>query len=678
MPRACHDAGVVRRAAASRLALAAVVAVATAAVAGGLAGCGGAGLDARGLVARCGLDCAADELRFRLARHPRDRALYEALAEIEEERGRPGAALDALEAAARLGRPFRAGLGPAPRARLARLLRARAVARVLRDSPAAEPDLRRALALGARDDGGWTRRAALRAIVAELAHTDPRRREEARARLARVAPELAPAYAGDAPVAALAAAAEGLRAGGARRAHHELLERAVATHGLDGLAAAPALLDHWLAARRWWQGPAGRPDLATLSRAVAAGAGPCWFPRPGGACDVIAAAAALDADGPPWEPELVTWWERDGVRAATTDEALAWMIVARRAVDRGQLASWERAVADHVDLAALAAAPRLPAWARPAVTRLLAGGDARAPAPGGAGAADGPVALASLPVGPRRVVAAEAAGGLGPGRVPAGLASLDGAAWPELAAALAAPTADDVAAFAAVARAHVVDPALAERHAEDVLARALDVAVAAPPLARLFALLGDPPRARALWQRAADAAPAEPALALGLALAMADAGDPAAGLLAMTRAAAAWGDAAHAMLLGARGFAAAGHPVEALTLARAALELSAPGDEAPAAAVAAALLDELGRGADAAALRALAPVPSAWDGRDGRAAVAHAVAAAGTSRRAAALARLARLAGAEDPALARQAAAALRALVDGAAPVASRGDHGVR
>lgn len=143
-----------RRAAASRLALAAVVAVATAAVAGGLAGCGGAGLDARGLVARCGLDCAADELRFRLARHPRDRALYEALAEIEEERGRPGAALDALEAAARLGRPFRAGLGPAPRARLARLLRARAVARVLRDSPAAEPDLRRALALGARDDGG--------------------------------------------------------------------------------------------------------------------------------------------------------------------------------------------------------------------------------------------------------------------------------------------------------------------------------------------------------------------------------------------------------------------------------------------------------------------------------------------------------------------------------------------
>ncbi|MBZ0233195.1 MAG: hypothetical protein K8M05_12765, partial [Deltaproteobacteria bacterium] len=73
------------------------------------AGCGGRGFDARAMVTSCGLDCAADELRFRLAKSPRDRGLYVALAEIEEERGRPGAAIEALEKAEQLGRAFRGG-----------------------------------------------------------------------------------------------------------------------------------------------------------------------------------------------------------------------------------------------------------------------------------------------------------------------------------------------------------------------------------------------------------------------------------------------------------------------------------------------------------------------------------------------------------------------------------------
>ncbi|MBE7454084.1 MAG: hypothetical protein HS111_36130 [Kofleriaceae bacterium] len=192
------------------------------------------------------------------------------------------------------------------------------------------------------------------------------------------------------------------------------------------------------------------------------------------------------------------------------------------------------------------------------MTRLLA---ADAPAhpratPGGAGAAgDGPTSpWPRCRSGRALVVAAEAAGGLGPGQVPAGLARLDGAAWPELAAALAAPTAADVAAFAAVARAHVVDPALAERHAEDVLAprprRRGRRATAGPSLraARRSAA-----RARAVAarrRRRARRACARPRPGPGHA---ADAGDPAAGLLAMTRAAAAWGDAAHAYAPGACG-----------------------------------------------------------------------------------------------------------------------------
>ena len=80
----------------SRLAAVALVLVAA-------LGCGGAGFDVRAVAKTCGLACAADELRYRLATSPRDRDLYVALAEIELERGRPGAALVALEAAAFAG-----------------------------------------------------------------------------------------------------------------------------------------------------------------------------------------------------------------------------------------------------------------------------------------------------------------------------------------------------------------------------------------------------------------------------------------------------------------------------------------------------------------------------------------------------------------------------------------------
>jgi hypothetical protein len=587
------------------------------------AACGGRGFDARATVKKCGLECAADEVRYRLVTSPRDRDLYVALAEIEEERGRPGAAIEAYERAEKLGRAFRGGLREGEGKRLGALLVMRAEVRVTRGSPDADADLTKATRLGVKVPEPLVRGAALAAIAADLRHTDPQRRDRGRRRLALVDPKRAAALAGDATPVVLEDTALWLDEARAKRVMLEMLDAAVRRDGVDVLRDSPRAADRWLEARRWWGGPEGRPDLATLERVEAMGAGPCWYPRDHGPCDVIAAGGSSDPAGPSWEPVLFTHWERDGLRASTADEAAAWMIVARRAVARGQVASYARAVRDHVDVDAMTRDARLPRWAKDELEHL---DDASASTGSAAGA------------------------GAGAGADDAAFA---GRAWPDVAATLVAPDDAQRAALAAVADAYATDPALADRRAEDVLATAIDVAAAAPQLARLFALLGDPARARVLWQRAADASPEDAEIALGLALAMADAGDPAAGLVQMTRAAAAYGDAGLAMLRGAQGFGAAGHTVEALTLVRSALSLSAPGDEAPAAALAAALLDQMGRATDAASLRALAPIPSAWDGTDAARAVE-------TASSASDLARLAALTRASDPATARLAARALR------------------
>lgn len=551
---------------------------------------------------------------------PRERELYVALAEIEEERGRPGAAIEAYEAAEKLGRAFRGGLSEGEGKRLGALLVERAKVRVATGSPDADADVERARRLGVKVPEPLVRGAALAAIAGDLRHTDPQRRARGRKRLALVDPRRAAAIAGDATPVVLADTAMWLEEARAMRVLGEMLDAYVHAKGVEALRDAPGAADRWLMARRWWGGSEARPDVLTLEKAEAIGAGPCWFPRDEGGCDVIAAGGSKDPDGPSWEPQLVTHWERDGVRASNADEAAAWMIVARRAVARGQIASFSRAVRDHVDVDEMSRDARFPRWAKDELEQLDA-----PPAPGGASASSAARTIAEMV----RLM-------------------------PEARGPRPAPR--DAANLAAIAHAYAADPSLADRRAADVLAAAIDVAEAAPPLARLFALLDDPARARVLWQRAADASPEDADVALGLALAMADAGDPAAGLVQMTRAAAGWGDAGEAMLRGARGFAAAGYTVEALTLVRAAISLSAPGDEAPAAALAAALLEQLGRAADAASLRALAPIPSAWDGTD----AARAVEAASS---AADLARLAELTRASDPATARLAARALRDLL---------------
>ncbi|HUQ01865.1 MAG TPA: hypothetical protein VM261_05180 [Kofleriaceae bacterium] len=600
------------------------------------AGCGGRhAFDARAMVTKCGLDCAVDEARFRLAKSPRDRDVWVALAILEEERGRPGAAIDALDKAEQLGRAFRGGLGEGEAKRLGALLVERAKVRAARGSPDAEADVARAKALGVSAPPALVKQAAIAAIAGDLRHTDPDRRARGRKRLVLVEPAWAAALAGDGDPVVVATVAEWLESVRAYRTMLEMLDERVRLHGVESLRDAPGAANRWLLARRWWGGPEGRPDLVTLGKAEAFGAGPCWFPRAGGACSVVATGGAKNDGGTSWEPALVTHWERDGVRAATADEAAAWMIVASRAEHRVQIGSYERAVRDHVDVAALAQDARAPAWARKEAARIDAGEPREVP----------DFSRIPLPAGARV-------------KPP----------WPEQAATLATYRSPDVSAsrIRAVADAYAVDPALADRRAEDVLAVGADVAATAPVLGRLFSLLGDPARARAMWQRAADASPEDADLALELAIAMAEANDPAAGLVQMIRAAAGHGDAGTAMLVGARGFGAAGHTVEALTLARSALSLSAPGDEAPAAAVAAALLEQLDRTADAAALRALAPLPVAWDGRDAAAAVAAAVSDAShglaTDRGLVGWNRLVALATSSDRATARLAARAIWSL----------------
>ncbi len=589
-------------------------------------GCRGA-IDAASLERRLGPDGAAEELRYRLAANAGDAALWSALATVEAGRGRSGAAIEAYQRAEALGAPFRAGLDDRDRAALAQLLLARADARVARGSSGADADVARARRLDATAPPTLARAAALIAIAGDLAHTDPARRDRGRARLATIDAARARAWAPDATDAEVASTAAWLDDAGARRSALALLDDRAERAAARGVAPAwdPATTARWLRLRRWWGGPGDAVELTALDRARAAGLDTCAWARgprdPG--CDVRAAAGSADGVAPAWEPALVAAWQRDGWRVREPDDAMAWMIVAGRAVARGELPSWAVAVRTHVDVEAVRAATALPAWATAALATL-----------------DDPAAAPPLPV--TSVDAPEAS------PVP----------WSRRVAALAVGADGDAAladGLAAVVTAYARDPALADRRAEDLAGAAIDLAVVAPALGRTFTLQGDPARARAWWQRGVDASPEEPTLALGLALAMIRAGDGPAAQQQLVRAAAGSGDAATTLYRAARGFAAAGATLDALTACKLALEHAAPGDEAMVADLAASLLAQLGRERDAGALAALVRAPGSGDLAGSTAEVTR----ARRLPRAAALARLTALVGDPDPATAALAATAL-------------------
>lgn len=585
-------------------------------------------VDAGALVRARGVDGAADTLHDRLARDPRDAAAWRALATVELRRRRPGAAVAALEAAERLGAPLVDGLAPDDRAAFGRLLVERARARVARGSPGAHADVAKARRLGVAAAPALAVAAERLALLAGFAHADPERRAAAAARLPAVDPALARGLAPAASDADVAATAAWLEGGGARRAAFELLDGRVDERRAAGARPqwSAATAARWLALHRWWAGAEAPVDRVTIDAIAAAAGAACPYTTgpDDPACDVIAAAGSAEPGGPAWEPALVEVWDREGWRVAGGDRAAAWMIVAARAVARGQRRSWAAAVRDHVDVVATAADAAAPAWAR-AAAAALAGGDAAA-----LGASDGiPAAVAAVTA--RRATATPA-----PAEAAAAIASVDATLRP---------------ALAAVARGYAIDPAVGDRRADELAARAVDRAATAPAIARLFAALGDAGRARRWWQAAVDASPDEAALREGLALAMVDGGDVAAGEQVLIGAAAASGDAAATYRRAARAFAAIDAHLPTIAAARWAIELGAPGDEDEAAALAAAALAALGRPSED--VRRLAAAPAAVDLTDARAAVAERVAADDQ-------AGLVELAASEDPGLARLALAAWR------------------
>jgi hypothetical protein len=617
------------------------------------------------------IDDAAEALAVRIVDAPRDVGLRLALADLEERRGRPAAALDQLEAAAALGGPFGSRLGAADRARLGRLLAARGAERAARGAPAAPDDLDRAAGLGITVDPAVRRAAGFGAALADLRHSDAERRDRGRRRLAALAAD----NAGDPRLAAAdvaAAIAAGRRAdvaragvwlweGGARRAALEALDAWEQAGGIGD--DVPGAADRWLRARRWWRGPEGRPDLATLRRAVAAGASPCLFAGGPVPCSPVIAAYADDPDGPPWEPDLAAT-----AAAPTADpvEAAAWLVIVAR-----QGASFDDAVRARVDVAAvpctaLPAVPctALPPFARPTLLRLAGRGD------------DARVALERavrdaprLPPGPRLVIAVEAA------RAGQDVAAILGDARPRAAAGLLAPAPTEVptfdavaaafaargalqqrAALGAIAAAHRRDAALGDRRAADFAAGAADRVPRALALADLYDALGDPARARGWAEAAHRASPGELATARRLVAALARAGDPDAAAVVLVGAAAASGDPG-AALVEAAGELAPGAPVHALDVLKLALQLIAPGQRGPALALVASVEAALERPPTDELARAIAAEPAP------PAVAPIAVPPVDDPARPAAIAALVARAAEHDDAIARPALAALRGLL---------------
>ena len=470
-------------------------------------------VDTTRLVAELGLDGAVEALRIRIADDPKDIPARRALADLEHRRGRPGAVIAELAAVRELGGPLGVRLDRGERTRLAGLYRERARLRVARGSPDAldDLDLARRIAGAAGEDAALRRDAEITAALADLRHTDPDRRARGAEALGR----------DTSTIDGLGATGLYLFEHGALRAAHDLLEAWERGGGRDrGAPDTAAITDAWLAARAWWRGPSGRPDLATLDRAIAAGASPCHFATRPGEHGCTAAAVLGD---PARERALLARARARGWRTADPDDAAAWAAITAAAWQRGEIRSWLDELDARVDLSALDPAD----LARPDGAMHRQATDVPSPAEVVAAA-----------------VAPEAPGGL-----------------------------------VEVARAYLRDPAAGDRVAEDVVARSVDVAAAAPPVAELFAVLGDPARARAWWERAVAASPDDVTLRAGLVRALAAAADGEAARLHLTHVAAGSGDPARALLAGARALADAGLTVDALAPAKQALELTPQGDE---------------------------------------------------------------------------------------------------
>ncbi len=317
-------------------------------------GCVGAPkrLDVSALVRAHGEAGARGELEVRILDDPRDIQARLALAKLADEANRPAQALEQLEAVLRLGGPLGTRWHDDDRARFARLLAARGIERLRRESATALADLERARRFGATVDDITLARARSYVAIGQLRHVDTRTREAGR----RVIAELrAMPFADPSWVGALDSATPRDRGlfgvwlwgQGAKRAAFEALS-AWRARSAERDAATSALHAAYLRALAWWTPLEGAlPPTAEM-------VGPAR-------CRFVACSAADVLD----EKDSVRRAEgmaaiRVGPLAPTTNgrdaAAWAWLTLSEAMIDGG--GGWGR---------------------RPASDTKLDGGDRRAP-----------------------------------------------------------------------------------------------------------------------------------------------------------------------------------------------------------------------------------------------------------------------------------------------------------
>jgi hypothetical protein len=160
------------------------------------------------------------------------------------------------------------------------------------------------------------------------------------------------------------------------------------------------------------------------------------------------------------------------------------------------------------------------------------------------------------------------------------------------------------AALVAVAEAYAREPAVADRLARDVVARAPSLGRHGPAVARLFAALGAHERALAWWERVAAESPQHPPYLRALGVAAAAAGEVLRASVHIEAAAARSGDAGDTYLRVAAELWRQGHALEAVAAGRKALLLAPSGQRGPVLALLATAMHALGRARDSERMRA--------------------------------------------------------------------------
>ena len=593
-------------------------------------------LDILALTRAEGSEGARRVLVARVLADPRDVQARLALAALADELGRPSDAIAQLAEVVALGGPAGVRWRTEDRARLGRLLHARARVRLARGAGSALGDLRQAASLGEAIPDAELASARGAAAFAQLRHADASVRAEGKAALAELSLTTASWLAAKPGAVPEARAAFGrlLWSQGARRAAWDELDAwhaAITAREAEANAAGaggrlrpgpeprePASQDAYLRALAWWS-PLWLGDVPPPPPGELFGPEACRFP--GAACrasavlhgDVFAAAMLVRA---PIDARA---------RTASPEDAVAWLDLGLRAQLQGD-ASWGATVRARVDIAAVLGDDQLPLVARGLLAQL--GGDP--PSVRHPSATTTTLVLPALLGAAARALAGGNSAEVrnaALGEQGRALDTLDTIAEPAPEPALPAdvdlraagvaryvrsrvPDAPPASALVALARAHRRDPQIAEHIARDAVAAAPDAAAASAAIGAAYEALGDPARARTAWQSAVDGSP-EPAYLAGLAVAAAKANDPDAALIFGTSAAAASGDPAVTWVAVARALIGSGELQQGLTAARSAIDLAGP-DALPAAlelaTVASGGLGRAEQAADLAAKRArLAP-----------------------------------------------------------------------